>query len=167
MFLQCYIMWPAPLKAANFWTVLRIWSHVPSRDSHLQSLAISYVLFISARHPPAQGTGADDGGRVLDGSEHLLSRALVILSRLMYALSLYLYVPSTGTGNRRGRRRPISGRFWASTVTCPREPVIFSRSLDPLSPSAPPAVVPAGKCNMSTSPSNTTFDCGFQSGRAV
>jgi hypothetical protein len=72
-----------------------------------------------------------------------VSRAGLRLSLLRTQLSRHL-LPKDGSRSeswnavfftdRHLRRRSSSGRFCASTVTCPREPVSFSRLLRALSP---------------------------------
>jgi hypothetical protein len=85
--------WPSLTMTAVFWTVLRIYCHVPSWASQLQSLALR-SLSLSARHPPTQMTVLDDDGRVLDGSAHLLSRALVSQSASVPCCTLSVCTPS-------------------------------------------------------------------------
>jgi hypothetical protein len=65
------------MKEAEFWTVLRIYYHVPSSDSFSRLLYAVSSLSFSAQDPPTQVTATDNGGRVLDGSAHLKSCVLI------------------------------------------------------------------------------------------
>jgi hypothetical protein len=47
-----YLKWPAHTTAAEFWMALRIYYHVPSWGSQLQSFAVSSPSE-SACHPPS------------------------------------------------------------------------------------------------------------------
>jgi hypothetical protein len=88
-------------------------------------------------------------GRVLDGSAlplHVTSwanrlhslalRSLSVCLSVCLPASLSLSTPLSYTSDLHEQRLPNSGRFCASTVTCPREPVNFSRLLCTLSLSA-------------------------------
>jgi hypothetical protein len=96
-----WAMYTKHIKAVEILTFLRIYCHVPSWASQLQSLAVR---------------------------------------------SVSLCAPPTDRNNRHGWRRQRFGRFCAYTVTCPREPVSFSRLLHAVSLCAPPTVVPDRQC---------------------
>jgi hypothetical protein len=68
--------------------------------------------------------GTYEGGLVLDGSAHSLSRALASQSASVACCTLYL---SLCANRRNTRQLPSFGRLCAYTVTCPREPVSFIR----------------------------------------
>jgi hypothetical protein len=144
---------PAPAKAEEFCTILRIYCHVPSWSSQLRSLALSsvslcapppgtsdrhrrrrtsfgrfcastvtcprdpvsfvplrYPLSLSARHHPAQVIGTDDGGRGLDGSAHLLSRAHVIQSASFPCVILSLSLRATP--RHKSSAQTTADEFW-------------------------------------------------------
>jgi hypothetical protein len=94
--------------------VLDVSGHLKS-VSQFQSLALR-SLSLSARHPPTHVTVLDDDGRVLDGSAHLLSRALMSQSASVPRCTLsahhppsYVQVTSDITGVATTRRKQVFG----------------------------------------------------------
>jgi hypothetical protein len=117
---------------------------MPSWASQLQSFSVRSA-FLSAHHPAV--TDTDDGGRVLDGSAHLLSRVLVSQSASVFFCTLSLSLRAT----RRSPARKTAAEFWTVLRIYSHMPSWASQpqsfSLRSVSLCAPPTVIPPGKYN--------------------